>query len=198
MWENLALCEIITIHKLAQAINEAIWLNTAVQKSHITIASSVCYSDDCWSQWLSKYCTYTGCHWWLCCSPLGPLWHGSSWVWLPDSPSSPLTSVVSRSQTQTVAAVAPAASNSATVAPMDRIHTEHKYTKRSGKTNKTVTVKCQGHLNNRLYLFILHLRDAFNSLNAKTTYIMSIRHYSFCFFLCQYLWCWLSDFLTLG
>ncbi len=122
-----------------KCLHEAIWLNTAVQKSHITIASIVFYLDDCWSQWSSKYCTYTGCHWWLCCSPLGPSWHGSSWVWLPDSPPCPLTSVVSLSQTQPAAAVAPAASNSATVAPTDRIHTEHEHTKRSGENvNKTL------------------------------------------------------------
>lgn len=64
--------------------------------------------------------TYTGCRWWLCCSPLGLSWLESSWALTPGSPHGPWASAASHSQRQSSADAAPAVSGNANVAPKEK------------------------------------------------------------------------------
>lgn len=63
--------------------------------------------------------TYTGCHWWPCCSPPGLSLPESSWALPPGSPRGPSASAASRSLKQFAADAAPAASGNANVAPTE-------------------------------------------------------------------------------
>lgn len=66
--------------------------------------------------------TYTGCHWWLCCSPLDLSLRESSWASPPGSPRVPSASAASRSRRRLAADDAPAASGNANAAPTQNKH----------------------------------------------------------------------------